>query len=158
MDFFQKRSDPPPWILELLGHFFESPKFWNFWGTNFWQNSPNIWAKSAQKLLDLVNPPPFSTKSSKMLVHKKCPKTFGSASDPPPTYWRSPKERCIFLRSSLMLHKLSCVVDQESLYEQQRNLGPFWCTFYGGWWTYPRENFGFSHKEFSNYLGWAKIY
>ena len=50
-----------------------------------WVFSPKIWGKSAQKLLDLVKPPPpFLPKIPKLLVHKKCPKTFGSARNPPP--------------------------------------------------------------------------
>ena len=74
-----KRSYPPlpPRLSELLGHFFVGVFFFGTFGTLFVSYFTKIRLKSAQKLLDLVHPPP-------LLVHKKCPKTFGLARIPPP--------------------------------------------------------------------------
>ena len=69
------RQQGAPGILELLGHFSESPTFSELLGHFFVSYFTKYLGKSAPKLLDLVNPPPFSTQNSKMLVHKKCPKT-----------------------------------------------------------------------------------
>ena len=71
---------PPPQIFGSSVTLFQKSKllfFLTFWYKFVHPNSPNILAKSVSKFLDLVQPPPLSTKIQKMLVHKKCPKIFG---------------------------------------------------------------------------------
>ena len=69
---------------KLLGHFLS-------------HISPKIKEKSAQKLLDLVYPSPFSTQNSKIVGHKKMPKNFWFGSEPPPlSLWKIPKLKLHF--------------------------------------------------------------
>ena len=81
-----KRSYPPP-----------PPDFWNFWDTlsyaDFFSGTfgalfvsyfTKIRVKSVQKLLDLVNPPPFSAQNSKIVGAQKVSQNFWIASEPPP--------------------------------------------------------------------------
>ena len=98
LGIFQARYDPPPptsrnfgtfgalfcWLIffpRLLGHF-------------LCHISPTIWGKSAQKLLDLVNPPPISTKNSQIVgAQKSAPKLLDWPGTPPPPLWEKPKKK-----------------------------------------------------------------
>ena len=72
--FFQNWSESPQKKLnifwELFGHFFKSQNFWNFLGTFVRPISPNIWAKSAPKLSDLVKPDRGFSVSLTMFIHQ----------------------------------------------------------------------------------------
>ena len=85
MDFFQNRSALPPRILELFVQFSRSPIFVELFRHFFVSLFTKYLVKSAQKLLDLVTPPPFLPKITKLLVHKKFPKACGLPQNPPLT-------------------------------------------------------------------------
>ena len=53
-----------------------SVSFWYFWYTFVHPSSPHILVKSVPKLLDLVNPPPLSTKNSKKVGSQKVSQFF----------------------------------------------------------------------------------
>ena len=90
LDFVQNRSDPPPdfWIFWYT---FPKVKTFGTFGTLLCiLIHPIFWQKVSQNFWIWSNPPPFLPKIPKMLVHKKCPKTFGLLRNPPPPYGRSP--------------------------------------------------------------------
>ena len=103
--FLKNWSDPPlPRHLELLRHFFESPKHLTFWGTLVRSYSPNILANCADFFL-LGQPPhpPFLTKNLKItIIKKKCLNTFGLCLTPFPP----PLEKKNLLRQHFFLGKL----------------------------------------------------
>ena len=83
-----KRSDPPPRLLELFGHFFVGWFVFRAFGALFVSYFTKIMGKSAQKLLDLVKPPLFYPKFQNCWCTKSAPKTFGLTRTPPPPLWK----------------------------------------------------------------------
>ena len=86
MDFFLNRSDPPPpRVLEILGHFSESPIFFGTFGALFCVLIHQIFGKKFPETFGFGLPrPPFSTRNSKIVGAKKVPKNFCIASEPHP--------------------------------------------------------------------------
>ena len=83
MDFFQNRSALPPRILELFVQFSRSPIFVELFRHFFVSLFTKYLVKSAQKLLDLVNPPPLFTQNYKIVGAQKVPQSLWIASEPP---------------------------------------------------------------------------
>ena len=96
-----KGASPPKnaaliWTLSKTG-LTPPPDFWIFWYTfpkvkTFGTFGtllcilihPIFWQKVSQNFWIWSTPPPFLPKIPKILVHKKCPKTFGLLRNPPP--------------------------------------------------------------------------
>ena len=101
LGIFLNRSDPPPppqflenlghffigkFLLENLGHFSVGSFLLELFGHFFvLRINQKIGEKIAQKLLDLVKPPPpFCTPNSKLVGAQKMPQNFWMRLDPPP--------------------------------------------------------------------------
>ena len=101
---FKTGLTPPPsdfWIF--LDTFPKVKTFGNFGTLLCILIHPIFWQKVSQNYWNWSNPhPPFLPKIPKMLLHKKCPKSFGLPWNPPPPLINKVQiKAAFFLRPSL---------------------------------------------------------